>query len=103
MDKLLFYEHYDFVSQDAAPLSTGCRALRPRGAVARRYQGSFRLAKRAPAGKLERFFAMFMRAVMPFRRLKVRQFYVRLLCALLAGLLPMPLGSSSSSGRPPPA
>lgn len=29
---------------------------------------------------------------MPFRRLKVRQFYVRLLCALLAGLLPMLLG-----------
>ena len=29
---------------------------------------------------------------MPFRRLRVRQFYVRLVCALLAGLLPMVLG-----------
>lgn len=29
---------------------------------------------------------------MPFRRLRVRQFYVRLACALLAGLLPMVLG-----------
>ncbi|MGS3142131.1 EAL domain-containing protein [Aeromonas sanarellii] len=29
---------------------------------------------------------------MPFRRLRVRQFYIRLLCALLAGLLPMVLG-----------
>lgn len=29
---------------------------------------------------------------MPFRRLRVRQFYVRLMCALLAGLLPVVLG-----------
>ena len=34
-----------------------------------------------------------MRALMPFRRLRVRQFYIRLLCALLAGLLPMVLGA----------
>ena len=38
-------------------------------------------------------------AVMPFRRLKVRQFYVRLVCALLAGLLPMVLDWPSSSTR----
>ncbi|MFQ2094480.1 EAL domain-containing protein [Aeromonas taiwanensis] len=30
---------------------------------------------------------------MPLRRLRVRQFYIRLLCALLAGLLPMVLGA----------
>lgn len=50
------------------------------------------LAKRTAASKLVRFFAVTMRAVMPFRRLRVRQFYVRLVCALLAGLLPMVLG-----------
>ena len=33
---------------------------------------------------------------MPFRRLRVRQFYVRLACALLAGLLPMVLGLAIS-------
>lgn len=34
---------------------------------------------------------------MPFRRLRVRQYYLRLVYSLLAGLLPMVLGFSISA------